>query len=116
MAIRESQLRQAQIALNETLGATEIALRNLFRTLERLRNSLGAKALNVTLAERAFDLAQSGYTVGVRELLEVRDAQRELLSAQFVLLQERFNWISTMLEIQFLLGIDREGMEAYRNG
>ena len=110
---QQTQLRQVGLQMQEAVQASEIQLRTLVDNLERIRLTLDAKDLNAQLSQRAFDLAQEGYNAGVRDLIEVREAERELQSARVEALRERFTYLSTLLDIRNLLGIEQGELEGY---
>ena len=107
------QLRQTELRLQSASQSSEIQLRTLTDTLEKIRLTLDARDLNTQVAQRAFDLAQESYNAGVRDLIDVREAERNLQSARFDALRERFNYISTLLDLRNLLGIETEELQKY---
>ena len=110
---QSNTVRQLDLQISQLSNTLEIQIRQLTETLARQFAVIDTRALNVDLAQRAFDLAQAGYNAGVRELLEVRDAERELNNARLSLYREQFVAISTIIDVAALLGIEVEELQQY---
>ncbi len=83
--------------------AAEIEIKNLILSLENSMNTLKAYSFNVTLAQRTYDLTNVEYRDGNREVLDLEEAQLDLLRAQQNILYERYNYITTLLDLEFAL-------------
>jgi len=96
-------IKKAQIELAETRQLAEIEIES---TVLRLDNSLKAlKALeqNVILAQKVYDLTEKEYNAGEGELLEVEDAFDELQKAKLGVLEEKYNYISGLFDLEYEL-------------
>jgi outer membrane protein TolC len=100
---RESELEQLDASLGETYAGLEVQLRNTVRELEQASTGIENKQLNVEVAERAYDLAEEAYNAGSAELLELKDAERELDRARFDLLGARHDYMTGLFELEYLL-------------
>lgn len=114
LAAAERDLQSAQIMLADAQQNLAIELYDRVEQLNQIAFILQTQQLNIARAERAYELADEGYRVGLREILEIRDAQNQLDSARFDYLSERFNYLTTQLQLINLLGIDSELLKRYR--
>jgi len=110
----ERELQKAELTLQENMQNLAIEMYSLVDGLNQLAASISAKALNIRLAERAFAVAQEGYTSGLRNILEVRDAQNQLETARLDYATERFNYIVAQINLMTQLGIDIDILERYQ--
>ena len=110
----QRELQGARLALEENTSNIAIQIYAQVDTLHRIGENIVAKQINVQRAERAFSVAQEGYRTGLRNILEVRDAQNQLDTAQIDYLNERFNYISTQISLATQLGIDVDILSRYR--
>ncbi len=108
------QLETARLQQEESRKNLIIQAQSQIDTLERVQALLNARALSVELAEEALQVADEGYRVGLRELLEVRDAQNQVDSARFEYLNEQYNYIAAQIDLALLLGIEAAALTSYR--
>ncbi|MDA3850898.1 MAG: TolC family protein [Spirochaetaceae bacterium] len=103
--IRELQdgLDSLNLARQQALENASIEINNLVRKLETSRITLEAYGYSVELADRNYRLTNEAYQLGTVELLEVQTAQDQLYQAQFAVLFERFNYQSTLLDLELAL-------------
>ena len=112
IADERTNLQQLRNDLVLATEGAEIEIRSLVDRLETTRVSLGVQELNVELAERAYDLALEAYNVGSRELLEVRNAEQDLQDARLQLLQEKSNYTSALLDLEYALNTTVEELRS----
>lgn len=98
-----NQLKTNELALEQARAAAEIEVRSAVRTLEKTRATLGVKKLNAQLAQRALDLAETGYRSGTRDLLDVRSAEQDLQKAQLDVLSDQYAYVVGLLDLQSAL-------------
>ncbi len=99
----ETDLADARIAMETTFQALELQVRNLGERLDQLQRNIASRERNQQLAERAFELAAEAYAAGTRELLDVRNAEQELQTAQLQVLQGKLEYIEALLDLQYIL-------------
>jgi outer membrane protein len=87
--------------------AAENSVRDKVQNLKKSKVSITTRELNVRLAERAYALAQESYRSGGVDLLEVKDAEKELLQSKLSLLQEKYNYLKGSMDLEFELNIER---------
>jgi len=71
------------------------------RYLEKARTSIQSKEVNVKIAERTYNLALESYYAGGIDLLEVKDTEQELEQARINLLQEKYNYLAGLLDLEY---------------
>lgn len=98
-----NQLKALDLALERTRAGAEIEVRSAVRTLEKTRATLDVKKLNARLAQRALDLAETGYRSGARDLLDVRSAEQDLQRAQLDVLSDQYAYVVGLLDLQSAL-------------
>ncbi|MFW5642834.1 MAG: TolC family protein [Alkalispirochaeta sp.] len=101
-SVRREQERN-RIQRQQALAGAEIEVRSLIRATRAAEQTVGALEFNIDLAERAYELAEIGYENGLRDLLEVQNAEVELQSARFELLKQRKQIMDNLLDLEFAL-------------
>ncbi len=101
-----------ELARQQIHEKAEIDIHNMIRKLESSQATIEAYDYNLQLAQRNYELNNLAYEVGSVELLQVKAAQDELFQAEFALLNEKFNYLSTLLDIEFALNSSVEAMGA----
>lgn len=109
----ERSIRKAQLVLEESGKNIAVQTYAFVESLDQIAQSINAQKLNVRRAQRAFAVAEEGYRVGLRNILEVRDAQNQLDNARLDYLNERFNYITTQIELASQLGIGIDLLPRY---
>jgi len=106
-------------ALNDSISATQIqvseSLRNQenrvsqnVRTIERILESLEAMKLNVELAQSTYEMFEDAYRKGAADYQRLRSAGDSLEQAKNRLLQEQYNLVSALLDLEKELNIPFE--------
>lgn len=104
----KQQLAQAEIGLEQLYQNAEIEVHKLCDNLTVSRANIEAMQNNVTLAKEAYDSTLRAYNNGTQELLQVRDSESSLNQARLGLMNERFNYISALLDLETKLNIKLE--------
>lgn len=102
----DDQIKQLELSRQLIFDSAEIEISNLVMTLQNSINTLETYALNVDLAEKSFQLTTEAYNLGTRELLDVQDAQTQLLSASQNVLYERINYINRLLDLEYAINAE----------
>jgi outer membrane protein TolC len=69
-------------------------------TLELSKSQIAAMEASINLAERAYNATAASYRAGTSELLDVRDAENSLNQAKLGLLNEKYNYLSGLLDLE----------------
>ncbi len=101
----KQQLAQAEIGLEQLYQNAEIEVHKLCNNLSVSRANIEAMRNNVTLAQEAYDSTLKAYNNGTQELLAVRDSESSLNQARLGLMNENYNYISAVLDLETKLNI-----------
>ncbi len=104
----EKQRRQNAVRREQALTGAEIEVRSLIRAIRAAEETVEALEYNIRLARRAFELAEIGYNNGLRDLLEVQNAEVELQNARFEVLKQRKQIMDNLLDLQYALNTSIE--------
>lgn len=96
-------LAKQELALKSVAYKAELEIRNLVRKLEKCEASIKAMELSVNLAKKAYALTEQGYRAGTIEYLDLKDAENSLMQAELGSLNEKFNYTSTLLDLEMAL-------------
>lgn len=109
--------RQQASALKDGISAKELQLekkreeqkanvRKAVDTLNQAREQIDSMGRTVELAQRSYDMSVSSFNNGRMELLDVRDAQTQLNQAMLGQLNQKFNYISALMDLEYELNSD----------
>ena len=91
----------------ETLTENQkVQVRKAVDTLNQAREQIDSMGRTVELAQRSYDMSVSSYNNGRMELLDVRDAQTQLNQAMLGQLNQKFNYISALMDLEYELNSD----------
>jgi outer membrane protein TolC len=93
----------ARIALRQARQKAEVEIRSALLASEKSLRTMDALALNVTRAQEAYDLTETSYRAGTLNLLEVQNASDELQKAELLLLKEKYNYLSGLIDLAYSL-------------
>jgi outer membrane protein TolC len=101
----DDNIRTLNIGLAQTIRGTEIEIYNTVLTLEQTRASAEAQRATANLAERTYRLTEEAYQAGLNELLEVQNAELELRKARIGLLEQQYNYIRGLIDLEYAIGV-----------
>jgi len=107
----ENDIQKQYVNLQQATEGAEIQVRGTIQNLNKVQQTLKVKELNVTLAERAYSLAQEAYQAGTRDLLEVQNAEQELRQARVQVLSEKYNYVSGLLDLEYALNASLDELQ-----
>lgn len=112
----EREIERNRLNMEQAIRGAEIRVEGLLLGIENSQRTMVALTENIRLARRAFELAEVGYNNGLRELLEVQNAEIELRDAELQLLQEQKNVMDNLLDLIFELNVSMDEVTAGRQG
>jgi len=101
----DDNIRTANIGLAQMIRGTEIEIYNTVLSLEKTRISAEAQAQTVKLAERSYRLSEQAYRAGLQDLLQVRNVELELKQAKVSMLEQQFNYLNGLLDLEYAIGV-----------
>jgi outer membrane protein TolC len=99
------QQRTAAINLAEAVQGTEVEIYNTVLSLEKTQITLEAQKLTEDLAERTYKLTEEAYRAGLREFLEVQNAELELRKARLGVQTQNFNYLMGLIDLEYATGV-----------
>lgn len=98
-----SNREKLEISLETALQNTEKEVKKNVDSLSQAQAAITSRTRNVTLAQRSYDMAAVAYRNGRMELLSLRDKENSLNQAKLGLLSEQYNYLTYMLDLEYLL-------------
>lgn len=104
-----TEIEKNRLTREQALDGAEMEIRSLLLSIRSSEETVTALELNIDLAQRAYELAEIGYNNGLRDLLQVQNAEVELKSAQFQVLQQKKNIMSNLIDLEYALQTNLTG-------
>jgi len=101
----DDQIVGANIGLAQMIRGTEIEIYNTVLALEKTRTSVEAQTQTIRLAERSYRLSEQAYRAGLQDLLQVRNAELDLKQARVSMLEQQFNYLNGLLDLEYAIGV-----------
>ena len=98
-------LEKLNIGLAQAIRGTELQINNTVSALEQARISAEAQGYTVELAQRSLRMAEQAYRSGASDFLEVRNAEIQLYQARLSVLQQQFNYIKGLIDLEYATGV-----------
>ena len=98
-------IRATEVLLDETVRNRENRISQHMRTVERILESMEAIKLNVELAQSTYEMVEDAYRRGAADYQRLRAAGDGLEQANNRLLQEQFNLVAALLDLEKELNI-----------
>jgi outer membrane protein TolC len=98
-------LDKLNIGLAQAIRGTELKINNTVASLEQARLSAEAQGYTVELAQRSLRMAEQAYRSGASDFLEVRNAELQLYQARLSVLQQQFNYIKGLIDLEYDIGV-----------
>ncbi|MBB5218332.1 TolC family protein [Treponema rectale] len=95
------QVKKQLAMTRETLSENQkVQVRKAVDTLIESKAQIENMSRNISLAQRAYDATLKAYRSGTTELLDLRDAENSLNQAKLGLANQKFNYISALLDLE----------------
>lgn len=101
----QQNIEKAQLGLSQMEQNMEIEVHKLVDNLNKSKENIKAMERNVQLAQKAYDSTLRAYNSGTQELLAVKDSEASLNQARLGLMNEKYNYISAVLDLETKLNI-----------
>lgn len=99
----KDNIRKLELSLETLIEKTELDIRTQVDALAQSQAAIEASAGNIQLAQRSYDMTLVAYRNGTVELLDVRDVENQLNQAKLGLVNEKFNYLSGLLDLEYTL-------------
>ena len=101
-------LKDAQKKMNLGIQALEksarIEIMDLLDTIDMAENSLRTSERTIELAKASYEMASESYRAGITSLLDVRDAENQLFSAELGRLSNQYAYLSALIDLEYATG------------
>ncbi len=105
----QDNIRKLEISLENTRQNNELEVRKTVDRLEQAHQAILSNERNIKLAQRSYDMTSVAYRNGTKELLDLRDAETQLNQAKLGALNEQYNYMSYMLDLEYMLNTHLTG-------
>jgi outer membrane protein TolC len=102
----DDSIKKTQMELEEARQLAEIEIESTVMRLDNSMKSLKALEQNVILAQKVYDLTDMEYNAGESKLSDVEDAYDELQGAMLKVLEEKYNYISGLFDLEYELNTE----------
>ena len=104
----KDNIRKLELSLETLIEKTELDIRTQVDALAQSRAAIEASAGNIQLAQRSYDMTLVAYRNGTTELLDLRDVENQLNQAKLGLANEKFNYLSGLMDLEYTLNTKLE--------
>jgi outer membrane protein TolC len=113
VALAETQdsIEKARLTVAQARRQAAIEIKATVLGLEKSLRTMEALQLNVSLAQEVYALSEVAYAAGTQELLEVQNASDDLQQARLLLLKERYNYLSGLIDLTYALNATLNDLE-----
>ena len=101
-----ANLEKLKISREQLTENQKLEVRTAINTLDQAKRQIGSMQRNVDLAQRSYAMTLRSYQNGTTELLDLRDAERQLNQARLGLANQRYQYISALLNLEETLNTD----------
>lgn len=99
----KASIEQLEISLATLVEKTELDIRTQVDALVQAKASIEAMSGSIALAQKSYDMTLASYRNGTSELLDLRDAEDQLNQAKLGLVNEKYNYLSGLLDLEYTL-------------
>ena len=111
----DDQIKTANTGLSQMIQLTEIEIYNTVLSLDKTRISAEVQAQTISLAERSYRLTEDAYRAGLQDLLQVQNAELELKQAKVSMLEQQFNYLNGLIDLEYSIGVPFGTLSTQRN-
>jgi len=101
----DHQLTLLNMGLAQMVNGTQIEVYNNVLSLERTRLNAQAQAQTVSLAEQSYRLTEEAYRAGLQDYFQVQNAEQSLRQARVQLLEQQFNYLNGIIDLEYSIGV-----------
>jgi outer membrane protein TolC len=101
----DDQIKTANIGLAQMIQGTEIEIYNTVLSLAKIQTTAQAQEETVKLAEQSYRLTEEAYRAGLQYQLEVQNAELSLRQARVQMLEQQFNYLNGLIDLEYSIGV-----------
>lgn len=99
----QDNIKKLEVQLESAVRNTDLQIRTAVDTLAQCRHSLENSQRNIDLAQRSYDMTSLAYRNGTTEYLDLMDAETQLNQAKLSLVNEKFNYMTNLMDLENIL-------------
>lgn len=96
----QRQIQQLELGYEQLVDNAKVEIHKLVDNLEISKQNLKTMEANVELAQKAYNSTLRAFYNGTQEWLSVKESDTQLQQARLGLMNERFNYISAVLDLE----------------
>lgn len=104
-------VKKEELALKDTEEDVAVQTANLIRTINQARAQGSVAKQNATLSATTYELTRQAYNYGKTDIIALQKAGDEVLDAQVKVKNCAYTLISSVLDLEYLLGIPYGAMQ-----
>ena len=102
----KANIAKLELSMETVLENQKVQVRKYVDSLLTAREQMEVMRRNINLAQRSYNMTLLSYQNGATELLELRDTESQLYQAQLGLANQKYNYISALLDLENTLDAD----------
>ncbi len=102
----QDNIRKIDISMETVRENQKMEVRKSVDTITSAREQMDAMTRSINLAQRSYQTLEASYQAGTTELMELRDAESQLNQAKLGLLNQKYNYITAILDLEKILNVD----------
>lgn len=102
----EANIKKLELNLENVRENQKMKIQEAVDNLVLCQAQIQSMERNVTLAQRSYNMSARAYMNGTRELLDLRDAENQLNQAKLGLANQKYSYISYLLDLETMLGVE----------
>ena len=108
VSTQKNTLQSAENALEDAKTTVQVQTETYLRNINQAISQIESLKSNLELAEETYTMTLTAYNYGKTDFLSLLNANNNILSAGVSLKQQAYNLISTLLDLEYELGIEFE--------
>ena len=102
-------IRSLEVKMTTLIQNNELTVKKSVDSLSQAKKAIESNQRNIKLAQRSYDMTAVAYRNGTKELLDLRDAENSLNQAKLGALNEQYNYLSYLLDLEYTLNTKLTG-------
>lgn len=105
----QSNLEKIDLSMKTLERNTELEVRKAVDNLNQCKRSIETSQRNITLAQKSYDMTWLAYRNGTTEYLNLVETQTQLNQAKLGLINEKYNYMTSLMELETLINTKISG-------
>lgn len=105
----KENIKKLELSLNDIQRKTELDIRTAYDSLKQCENAIASSERNIELAQKSYNMTWLAYRNGTTEYLNLKEAQTQLDAAKFSLVTEKFNYMTSIMNLESVLNTTLTG-------